>query len=53
MKNGHSKETKIPSLWVKREKFIPNYKGCLLGKQGEADREKILRDKWDQEKGGF
>lgn len=30
---GCSKETTIASLWVKREKFIPNCQGFLPGKQ--------------------
>jgi hypothetical protein len=30
--NEGSKETKIASPWVKREKFIPNCQGYLSGK---------------------
>jgi hypothetical protein len=30
MKNGCSKETKIAALWVKGEKFIPNYQHSVF-----------------------
>ena len=38
--NGHSKETKIATLWMRMEKFIPICQGYLQGKQGERTVER-------------
>lgn len=40
---GCNKETDIAPLWVKVEKVIPNYQGCLSGKQREVTEEQIFR----------
>lgn len=40
--NRQNKETKVATLCMKREKFIPDCHGCLFGKPGKMTGEKFL-----------
>lgn len=55
--NGHSKETKIDTLWVKKQKFIPNCQSVFWLSPGKARRkateENFFRVNWEWERRGL